>query len=74
MLAHQYSPGFALRHAHKDVELAKSAAADRGVALPLLTTAHDRFDEAMAAGHADEDVASLVELERTAVRTDGAPR
>jgi 3-hydroxyisobutyrate dehydrogenase len=68
MMAHQYAPGFALRHAHKDVELAKSAAADRGVTLPLLETADERFEEAIAAGHSDDDVAAVVVLERAAGR------
>jgi 3-hydroxyisobutyrate dehydrogenase len=72
MVAGEYSPGFALRHAHKDVELAKSAAADHGVQLPLLETVDERWEEAIAAGHADEDVAAVVELERASQRTQRA--
>ncbi|HWC85119.1 MAG TPA: NAD(P)-dependent oxidoreductase [Solirubrobacteraceae bacterium] len=72
MLGHHYAPGFALRHAHKDVELAKSAAADRGLPLPLLETVDERWERAIAAGHADEDVAAVVELERVPAGTEGA--
>jgi 3-hydroxyisobutyrate dehydrogenase len=72
MVEGQFSPGFALRHAHKDVELAKSAASERGVPLPLLATVDERWEEAIAAGHADEDVAVVVEMER--VSGEGARR
>jgi 3-hydroxyisobutyrate dehydrogenase len=64
MVARSYAPGFALRHAHKDVELARSAATERGVPLPLLAAVDERWEEAIAAGHADEDVAAVVEVER----------
>ena len=74
MIGHQYSPGFALRHAHKDVELAKATAIERGVRLPLLETADERFEEAMAAGHGDEDVAALAELNHAAPGAEGARR
>ncbi len=64
MVEREFEPGFALRHAYKDVGLAKSAAAERHVPLPLLETVDERWREALAAGHADEDVAVVVELER----------
>jgi hypothetical protein len=38
----------------------------------LLETADERFEAAIAAGHADEDVAAVVELERAAGRAEGA--
>jgi 3-hydroxyisobutyrate dehydrogenase len=66
MIAHQYSPGFALRHAHKDVELAKSAASDRAVSLPLLNTVDGSWEEVIEAGHGDEDVAVVIEGKRAA--------
>jgi 3-hydroxyisobutyrate dehydrogenase len=71
MIARQFEPGFALRHAHKDVELAKSAAGELGVALPLLETVDGRWEAAIAAGHADEDVAVVVEMERVSGGVSG---
>ena len=72
MVAREFTPGFALRHAHKDVELATSAATARGLSLPLLATVDERWEEAIAEGHADEDVAAVVEVERASGRTETA--
>ncbi|HEY5319166.1 MAG TPA: NAD(P)-dependent oxidoreductase [Solirubrobacteraceae bacterium] len=69
MIDRKFSPGFALRHAHKDVELAATAADAQGMSLPLLQAVDERWEAAMAAGHADEDVAVVVEVERGKART-----
>lgn len=60
MLAGQFQPGFPLRHAAKDATLARDAAQDRGVALPLTAALLRRWRDAIALGHGDEDVASAV--------------
>jgi 3-hydroxyisobutyrate dehydrogenase len=69
MVERRFTPGFALRHAHKDVELAASVAAARGISLPLLATIDKRWEAAIADGHADEDVAAVVEVERVSGAT-----
>jgi 3-hydroxyisobutyrate dehydrogenase len=61
MINHQYEPGFALRLAHKDVELAASAASRRGLTLPIIEQVDASWDAAIAAGHGDQDVAVAVE-------------
>jgi 3-hydroxyisobutyrate dehydrogenase len=68
MIAHEFAPGFALRHASKDVKLAESAATARGMSLPLLAAVDEHWSEAIAKGHGDEDVAAVVELGRGASR------
>lgn len=66
MVEHKFAPGFALRHAYKDVKLAMSAAAARGVSLELLEAVDQRWSAAIAQGHGDEDVAAVVALGRGA--------
>ena len=60
MIAGQFTPGFALRHAHKDVALAVAGAASHGLRLPLLDLIQTRWGEAVARGHGDQDVAAAV--------------
>ena len=62
MIAGEFSPGFALRHAFKDVDLAVAAARQRDVSLPLLSVVDGRWGEAVADGGGDEDVASVVKM------------
>jgi 3-hydroxyisobutyrate dehydrogenase len=61
MIERQYEPGFALGLAHKDVELAVSAANRRGLTLPIIEQVNARWDAAIADGHGDQDVAVVVE-------------
>jgi 3-hydroxyisobutyrate dehydrogenase-like beta-hydroxyacid dehydrogenase len=44
------------------------------LSLPLLATVDERWEQAMAQGHADEDVASVVEVERASGRAETAGR
>jgi 3-hydroxyisobutyrate dehydrogenase len=57
MLAGDFSPAFALKHALKDAELAAQAAQGNGAALTLTTALLPRWRQAAASGHADDDLA-----------------
>jgi 3-hydroxyisobutyrate dehydrogenase len=72
MIDHQFEPGFALRLAHKDVELAVSAASRHGLTLPIIEQVDARWAAAIAEGHGDQDVAVAVEPVRAAVKTRSA--
>lgn len=69
MLDAEFTPGFPLRHATKDVELALSAAHTHGVELPLTDALLPRWHQAIAADHGDDDVAAAV----TAAATGALP-
>jgi 3-hydroxyisobutyrate dehydrogenase len=60
MLAREFTPGFALHLALKDVRLALDAARDRGLELPLADALARRWELAMPA-HADDDLASVID-------------
>jgi 3-hydroxyisobutyrate dehydrogenase len=60
MLERHFQPGFALRHAVKDARLALAAAGREELELPLTAAVVRRWEQAMADGHADEDVASVI--------------
>ncbi|MER6273430.1 NAD(P)-dependent oxidoreductase [Streptomyces sp900105755] len=60
MVERDFAPGFPLRHAGKDAALALSAADHRELELPLTEALLKRWDEAISAGHAEDDVASAV--------------
>jgi 3-hydroxyisobutyrate dehydrogenase len=59
-LAGKLDPGFALRLAYKDVGLALDAARERDLELPITEAIARRWGQAMADGHADEDVAAVI--------------
>jgi 3-hydroxyisobutyrate dehydrogenase len=59
-LAGESSPGFALRLAFKDVGLALDAARERELELPITEAISRRWQEAIADGHADEDVSAVI--------------
>jgi 3-hydroxyisobutyrate dehydrogenase len=71
MLDAQFTPGFPLRHATKDVELALSAAHRHGVELPLTDALLPRWHQAIAADHGDDDVAAAVTAAATAAPPPG---
>jgi 3-hydroxyisobutyrate dehydrogenase len=71
MLAAEFVPGFPLRHATKDAELALSAAHRHGVELPLTSALLPRWYEAIAGDHGDDDVASAVTAAATAASPPG---
>jgi 3-hydroxyisobutyrate dehydrogenase len=60
MLDANFRPGFPLRHAAKDAGLARDAARDRGLDLPVTAALLGRWRDAVALGHGDDDVASAV--------------
>lgn len=58
---HAYAAGFAIQLALKDLTLATDALAPS----PLLRAVHERLEQAIAAGHGDEDIAAI-DYQRTA--------
>jgi 3-hydroxyisobutyrate dehydrogenase len=60
MLAGEFTPGFALRLALKDVRLARDAAHELGLELPLADAIAHRWELTLPA-HADDDVASVID-------------
>jgi 3-hydroxyisobutyrate dehydrogenase len=69
MINAEFAPGFPLRHATKDAELALSAAHRHGVELPLTSALLPRWHQALAGDHGGDDVASAV----TAAATTASP-
>jgi 3-hydroxyisobutyrate dehydrogenase len=59
MLAGDFSPAFALRHALKDAELATQAAQDSGATLTLTSALLRRWRDTAASGHADDDLSAV---------------
>jgi 3-hydroxyisobutyrate dehydrogenase len=59
MLAGDFSPAFALKHALKDAELAAQAARANGSALTLTSALLPRWRLTAASGHADDDLAAV---------------
>ncbi len=59
MLAGDFTPAFALKHALKDAELAAQAAQAAGTELTLTDALLPRWRRAAASGHADEDLAAV---------------
>jgi 3-hydroxyisobutyrate dehydrogenase len=59
MLAGDFAPAFALKHALKDAELAAQAAQDSGAALTLTSSLLTRWQHAAASGHAGDDLAAI---------------
>ena len=63
ILNHQYDPaGFALTLGLKDVNLARAAAAELGVAMPAADLARDNYDLAVACGWQDRDWSAIGEI------------
>ena len=71
MLDEDFVPGFPLRHAVKDAELATSAAHRHGAELMLTDALLPRWREAIVEGHGDEDVAAAVTQSATASPSRG---
>jgi 3-hydroxyisobutyrate dehydrogenase len=59
MLAGDFAPAFALKHALKDAELAAQAAQASGTDLTLTSALLPRWRRAAANGYADDDVAAI---------------
>jgi 3-hydroxyisobutyrate dehydrogenase len=69
MLNAEFAPGFPLRHATKDAELALNAAHRHGIELPLTSALLPRWHEALAGDHGGDDVAAAI----TAAATTASP-
>src|SRR5580693_4767705 len=59
MLAGDFTPAFALKHALKDADLAAQAAQASGAELTLTSALLPRWRRAAASGHADDDLAAI---------------
>ena len=59
MLAGDFTPAFALKHALKDADLAAQAARASGTELTLTEALLPRWRRAAASGHADDDLAAI---------------
>ncbi len=59
MLASDYAPAFALKHALKDADLAAQAAQESGTELAVTSALLPRWRRAAASGHADDDLAAI---------------
>jgi 3-hydroxyisobutyrate dehydrogenase len=59
MLAGDFRPAFALKHALKDAELAAAAARETGATLTLTTALLPRWRDTAANGHADDDLSAV---------------
>ena len=59
MLAGDFTPAFALRHALKDAELAAQAARASGATLTLTSALLPHWRDTAASGHADDDIAAV---------------
>jgi 3-hydroxyisobutyrate dehydrogenase len=62
MLDGEFPPAFALTLAAKDARLVGEAAAAHDLDLPLARAIAERFAEADAAGHGEEDMAAVYRL------------
>ena len=59
MLAGDFAPGFALKHALKDADLAAQAAQASGAELSLTSALLPRWRDTAASGHADDDLSAV---------------
>ena len=59
MLAGDFAPAFALKHALKDADLAAQAARESGAELTLTDALLPRWRRAAASGHAEDDLAAI---------------
>ena len=59
MLAGDFTPAFALKHALKDADLAAQAARESGAELTLTDALLPRWRRAAASGHAEDDLAAI---------------
>ncbi len=59
MLAGDFTPAFALKHALKDAELAAQAAQASGTTLTITSALLPRWRDAAASGHADDDLSAV---------------
>lgn len=61
MIEEDFPTSFSAKLARKDADLVLDAAEDRGLAMTLASAVAARFDEAIEAGHGEEDMAAIYE-------------
>ncbi|MBA3423999.1 MAG: NAD(P)-dependent oxidoreductase [Rubrobacteraceae bacterium] len=61
MIEEDFPPSFSLKLARKDVDLMLEAARAEGLRLALTEAVAQRYDDAIAAGHGEEDMAAVYE-------------
>ncbi|MBA3793471.1 MAG: NAD(P)-dependent oxidoreductase [Rubrobacter sp.] len=61
MIEEDFPTSFSAKLARKDAGLVLDAAGDRGLAMTLASAVAARFDEAIEAGHGEEDMAAIYE-------------
>lgn len=61
VLANDFTPNFMLKLLTKDLRYAIEEGQQLGIDLDMAATAHRRFEQAVAEGHGDRDMAALVE-------------
>ena len=64
MIEEEFPTSFSANLAHKDANLVLQAAEANGLRLPLTEAAAERFDEAIYAGHGEEDMAAIYRATR----------
>ncbi len=62
MIERSFEPSFKASLAHKDASLVLEAAGRSELELPLVEAVHEVFEQAVDLGHADKDMASVVEV------------
>ncbi|MHB1490196.1 MAG: NAD(P)-dependent oxidoreductase [Cellulomonas sp.] len=70
VVAEDYAPRFPLRHALKDVRLARSVGLATGLDLRAVAGVEEDFAAAARAGHQDEDVMAVIRTVRTTAHAD----
>lgn len=61
MTAHDYTVNFVLKLMSKDLQYAHAAASEAGVDLTTAANARSLFEQAIAKGHAEQDMAAVIE-------------
>ncbi|ERT57205.1 NAD(P)-dependent oxidoreductase [Megasphaera vaginalis (ex Srinivasan et al. 2021)] len=60
ILAHDYAPGFYMKHIIKDFKLAQEESEKKGISLDILQKALENFEELAAAGYENEGTQALI--------------
>jgi 3-hydroxyisobutyrate dehydrogenase-like beta-hydroxyacid dehydrogenase len=62
ILTRRFEPHFSLKWMHKDIELMLESGRELHVPLPATALVHELFEASIAAGHGEEDFASVITL------------
>lgn len=74
VVAEDYAPRFPLRHALKDIRLARAVGLATGLDLRAVAGVEEDFVTAARAGHQDEDVMAVIRTVRSTADADGPER